>query len=339
MKFLLAIAALFAVSCASAPKTVNLAEVATTPKALLGGDYDALEEQEKIAVPTFKMAFAIQSDVSAKASGGYVMGGGSISGASVAMTTHLTGVQLAEMQAITDAAYAKFIDDLKKTGREVISFEAIKSHASFKDLELAKTEEGKPYVATMFGRTYVMFTPKGMPLFFRAGEPLTDQTFGFGNTKVLGAISYDLKAVTVVPTISIDFANTTSSKSGSSYIGSTSVEVDTTPELSVLGGMSTQLSIVARNSWIASAMLPGTATLKPEKILISSDYGQVSEVSLTDNKDLAKSLSMVFGAGAVTNATKSIRQINVSGANYKNLVTPAISKVTEAFANVIAETK
>lgn len=339
MKLLVVLAALFAVSCASAPKIVNVSEVTTAPKAMLAGDYDALEEQDKIAIPTFKMAFAVQSDVSASVSGGRVMGGGQVSGASAAMTTHLTGVQISEMQAMTDAAYAKFLEDVKKTGREVIPFETIKSHTSFKDLDLAKTEAGKPYIAKMFGRTYVVLTPAGMPLFFRAGEPLTDQTFGFGNTKVLGAISYDLKAVTVVPTISVDFAATTSSKSGSSIIGMTSAEVNTTPELSIQGGVNTQMSIVARNSWISTAMLPGNATLKPEKILISSDFAQVSEVSTADNADLAKSLGMLFGAGTVSNSVKSIRQINVTGSKYRDLVNPAVSKVTEAFANAIAETK
>lgn len=339
MKLLLALFALIAVSCASAPKSVNLSEATTSTKTMLTGDYDALDEYEKIGVPTFKMAFAIQSDVSASVAGGATLGGGSTSGVRASMTTHLTGVQLAEMQEMTDAAYAKFMDDLKKTGREIVSLDTIKAQETFKDIDFTKVEPTKPYTTTQFGRTYVVLTPKGMPLFFRAGEPLSDQVMGLGNQKAVGSIGYALKAVMVTPTITIDFAATTSSKSGSSFIGRSNVEVNTTPELSILGGFQTQMSIITRSNWVPTAVTGGMAGLKPEKILISTDYGQVTEASLTDNKSLNTSLALLFGAGTVTNSTKSIRQINVTGAKYKSLVTPAVAKVTEAFANAVAETK
>ena len=340
MKLLVvALFALVAVSCASAPKTVNVNEATADTKTMLTGDYDALDEYEKIGVPVFKMAFAIQSDVSASVGGGATLGGGSTSGARASMTTHLTGVQLAEMQEMTDAAYAKFMEDLKKSGREIVTWETIKGHEAYKDIELAKVEPTKPYTTTQFGRTYVVLTPKGMPLFFRAGDTLSDQVLGLGNQKAVGSIGYGLKAVMVTPTIAIDFAATTSSKSGSSIIGRSSVEVNTTPELSILGGLQTQMGVITRTNWIPTAVTGGVAGLKPEKILISSDYGQVTETSVSDNKSLNTSLALLFGAGTVTNSTKSIRQINVTGAKYKALVTPAVSKVTEAFANAVAETK
>jgi hypothetical protein len=339
MKFLVALLALVTVSCASAPKFVNVNDVKPDTKTLLAGDYDVLEEYEKVAIAGFKMAFAVQSDVGARVAGGHTLGGGSTSGVSVSMRTHLTGVELAQMQEMTDAAYAKFLADVKKTGREVIAWETIQSHENFKDLDLAKVEEGKPYTAEANGRTYVVLTPKGMPLFFKAGEPLSDQVLGIGNQKALGTIGYKLKAVVVAPTITIDFANTTADKSGSSLIGRSSVEVNTTPELSILGGLVTQMAITTRTNWVPTASVGGVASLKPLKILISNDYGQVTETSATDNKSLNASLAMLFGAGNVINSSKSVRQINVTGEKYKSLVAPAVAKVTEAFANAIAETK
>ena len=339
MKLVVALLALVAVSCASAPKTVNVTEATTDTKTMLAGDYDVLDEYEKIGVPTFKMAFAIQSDVSASVAGGSTLGGGSTSGARASMTTHLTGVQLAEMQEMTDAAYAKFMEELKKSGREIIPLETIKAHEAYKDIDFTKVEATKPYTISQFGRTYIVLTPKGMSLFFRAGEPLSDQILGIGNQKAVGSIGYGLKAVMVAPTITIDFAATTSSKSGSSLIGRSSVEVNTTPELSIVGGYQTQMSVITRTNWVPTAVTGGTANLKPLKILISSDYAQVTETSVTDNKGINAPLALLFGAGTVTNSTKSIRQINISGEKYKALVNPAVAKVTQAFANAVAETK
>lgn len=339
MKLFLALSALAIVSCSSTPKTMNVSEVTPTPKALLSGDYDILEEFDKVGVAGFKMAFAVQSDVGARVAGGHTLGGGSTSGVSVSMRTHLTGVELAQMQEMTDAAYAKFLEDVKKSGREVLSWDAIKNHEAYKDIDFTKVENGRPYVKEFNGRTYVVLSPAGIPLFFRAGEPLSDQVLGLGNQKALGTIGYNLKAVLVTPTVTVDFANTTADKSGSALFGRSSVEVNTTPELSIIGGGLTQMVVTTRTNWVSTAVVGGVAQLAPLKILISTDYSQVTETSTTDNKGLNASLGMLFGAGAVTNTTKSIRQINVQGDKYKNLVTPAVAKVTEAFATAIAETK
>src|SRR5688500_15548264 len=101
---------------------------------------------KRVAVPGYRVIFTTRSKVVARAEdwlGG--VGGGSSSGAKATMEVVLGNVEVQTLQAIADAAYADFIDELKAGGIEVVPLETITAAPSYQKLKITGSTADKPY--------------------------------------------------------------------------------------------------------------------------------------------------------------------------------------------------
>jgi hypothetical protein len=169
---------------------------------------NSLKKATRVVIPGYRVAFVTRNKVSARAEdwlGG--VGGGSSSGAKASMEVFLGNVKLEALQSIADAAYADFVTKMQATGVEVVSLEAMKASPSFQKLKLA--DVSKPYTKVLpGGQTHVLIvSPAALPLWFTNWDGgITDQGMSQGNTKALMALSKELDASLLFPTIMVDFS-------------------------------------------------------------------------------------------------------------------------------------
>src|SRR5688572_4628849 len=92
----------------------------------------AFAKSNRVAVAGFRVVFVTHNEARAIVRASY-MPGRETGAAKAKMEVDLQGVDDATMQAITDKAYALFLDQLKAAGREVVPADELKeSYAKFK---------------------------------------------------------------------------------------------------------------------------------------------------------------------------------------------------------------
>lgn len=170
-----------------------------------------LPHSNRVAVAGFRVVFTVQDSVSAQVRASYLPGR-DMTGAHASMTVALKGVDAATMQALTDQAYAQFLQQLAAAGREVVPLEQIQP--LYADLKLAKTSADTPYQKEVGGRTGLAFSPTGLPLWWTHADYPTWGDQGMisqGNYKKAIAFSKDVNAFVITPTFVVDFASMESS--------------------------------------------------------------------------------------------------------------------------------
>ncbi len=122
------------------------------------------------------------------------------------MEVDLKGVDDATMQAITDRAYHRFLDQLKAAGREVIAPSELEgTYAAFKVTPAPQQVDA----GLLKGKA---FSPTGIPLWWQIGDAWGDAGLGQKNMRAFNMQSEKLTApVTIAPAIVIDFAQMQSS--------------------------------------------------------------------------------------------------------------------------------
>jgi hypothetical protein len=166
----------------------------------------AFAKSNRVAVAGFRVVFVTHNEARAFVRASYLPGRDTGS-ARAKMEVDLKGVDDATMQAITDHAYALFLDQLKAAGREVVPVAEMQaSYAAFKSVPAGPQEVTS---GLLRGKA---FSPTGMPLWWQVGDAWGDAGLSQKNMRAFNELSKNLDApVTIAPAIVIDFAHMESS--------------------------------------------------------------------------------------------------------------------------------
>jgi hypothetical protein len=165
---------------------------------------------KRVAVPGYRVIFTTRSKVVARAEdwlGG--VGGGKSSGAKATMEVVLGNVDFETLQAIADAAYADFIDELKAGGIEVVPLETITASDAFQKMKMTGSTADKPYTKRSRDKKtdYLVVSPSAIPLWFTNWDgDVSDQGMGQTNIRAVMTMSKELDALMLFPIMHIDFA-------------------------------------------------------------------------------------------------------------------------------------
>ena len=191
---------------------ISPADVATTDirKLVDVKQLKAVKGSKRIAVPGYRVIFTTRTKVVANAEdwlGG--VGGGRSSGARASMEVLLGNVDVPVLQSIADQAYAELLEQLKATGMEVVSPDAVRSSAAFAKMKLAASSADKPYLKNSRDRktSYVVISPSAIPLWFTNWDgDISDQGMSQTNMRALWEMAKELDATLVYPIMHVDFA-------------------------------------------------------------------------------------------------------------------------------------
>lgn len=216
---------LFAALCVALSFTLFAADAITLPDlnpsewfdGKMGGTFGAktvtaFAKSNRVAVAGFRVVFVTHNEARAFVGASYLPGRETGS-ARAKMEVDLRGVDDATLQAITDQAYALFLDQLKAAGREVVSQDEMKaSYAAFK----TNPTPMEVQAGLLKGKA---FSPTGMPLWFQVGDPWGDAGLSQKNMRAFNELSKSANApITIAPLIVIDFAHMESSGNRSGLV-------------------------------------------------------------------------------------------------------------------------
>lgn len=303
---------------------------------------DTLKESNRVFVPAFKVLFVVSNTAKASVSGGRTIGGGVSSGAKVKMDVLLHGITLEELQSITNEAYADFIAQLKASGREVVEVDQIRTSMAYKAIDFYTGNlpyRIEPSAIKNETRNLILMTPKGLPLWFSnfdtqlGNRGLFDQR----NQKALNALSAELKAVAVIPTIVVDFMKLASSGRSSSFFGGNTASIEAEPIVHLATSASnTQTGVNMTLAENAMAAEWGYFVQK-EAIDTKGDFGSIKEISSSNHDGFAGFAgSAALSVGA---ASESTRALVADPKQYRNLALKAIQGFNAAFINAANDNK
>jgi hypothetical protein len=207
-----ALLAVSAVCVAAHAWAIGPADVATTDirKLVDVKSLKAVKGSKRIAVPGYRVIFTTRTKVVASAEDWLgSVGGGRSSGARASMEVVLGNVDFPLLQSVADQAYANFLEELKATGMEVVSPEAVKSSAAFAKMKLTGSTEQKPYTKASRDRKthYLVVSPSSIPLWFTNWDgDISDQGMSQTNMRALWDMAKELDATLVYPIMHVDFA-------------------------------------------------------------------------------------------------------------------------------------
>ena len=186
----------------------------------------AFAKSNRVAVAGFRVVFVTHNEARAIVRASY-MPGRETGAAKAKMEVDLQGVDEATLQAITDKAYALFIDQLKAAGREVVPNEEMKEPwAKFNVVPVPQETK----TGLLRG---LAFSPTGMPLWWQVGDAWGNAGLSQKNMKAFNELSKALNApITIAPQIVIDFAQMQSSGNRSGLVARRA-EVNATLAMSV----------------------------------------------------------------------------------------------------------
>jgi len=185
---------------------------------------DVLESTTKIGIAKFNVHFITEDRVSASTGDGGV----------AVMDIALGGITKAQMQAITDAAYADLVAQLKAAGREIIPVETIRATSGYRGINFDgpsgtswNTGMDTQILTDQERRIITTFSTTGLPGWHIA--PL-----GVGNQAVFPWISGEAHAAIINVDVTVNFVETTSSGRGSAWFSS-DASVEAKPILKIMG--------------------------------------------------------------------------------------------------------
>ena len=305
-------------------------------KGKLGGTFgkniiEVLPAGKRVAVAGFRVAFVTHNSVSATVRGSY-MPGRDTSGARSTLNLGLQGVDPAALQAITDKAFARFLEQLGKAGREVILPGDMKEY-----LDGLDATAGKPYTKEQNGQTVSFFSPTGVPLWFSHldGGWGDRGAFDLKNYRRLGEYSAKWNAIVISPLIVVNFARMSSSGNRS---GLTARTAETGAELS--------MSVAALTSYYGRAdefrsgvIMKGDEGGFNLAMPIASPlaFGTIKQTAAEDNQAvkgafdaLGKLAGLANAGGAATSTTRSVAE--TTDAAYSAAALDALDRTTATLA-------
>jgi hypothetical protein len=186
----------------------------------------AFAKSNRVAVSGFRVVFVTHNETHSMVRASYLPGGVETGSARAKMEVDLKGVDDATMQAITDRAYTRFLDQLRAAGREVVTPDP----ASYKSFNVTPAVPQEVKAGYLRGHA---FSPTGTPLWWQIGDPWGDAGLGQKNMRAFNQQSESLQApVTIAPVIVVDFAHMQSSGNHSGLLRN-KAEVGATLAMSV----------------------------------------------------------------------------------------------------------
>lgn len=290
---------------------------------------------QRVFVPGFRVAFVVKTEASAYG-GGAVANFGNRTGNFRTITQAqnklvemaLAGADPALLQALTDKLYADFLERLKASGKEVIAGEQL---ANVPGRAKLKTITELPFATKASWnhadkRAYLVFTPKGVPLFFVSGDYLGNASpFDLDTTRAIYEMATRLDAVALVPTLHVDIAEVESS--GRSLFRS-GAEAELIPKL----GIGAYSELLLANGYDAKIFYDGKlAYLNVEKPShLDGEFGKVKSVESFNTAGLANALTLATGLQGAQHFVDK-RQLTIDPLKYAN----GVIKVGATFNDVV----
>ena len=276
----------------------------------------------RIAVPVFRVAFVVQTKASARSMSGFSRDRGAISSS---LTVSLGGVSEEVMQEITNRAYQDYLARLQESGFELVGFDEIQNTKGYQKIKF--TPEG--YSKSVNGTTYVVFTPTEMPLFWEFGNVIGNA--GFSTGQPFNRISSETVSTVILPTLVVNFAEMSSS--GRSF-AATSASVGAEMGITLNDQSSYHLR-VGHPKMSTAVSFMGDAKVN-ESFSVSGDFGNMSEVSASDDRALMGLLSLTTGT-ALSSRVRETRLVSADPSAYQQLALTALASGNQAFAEALRD--
>ena len=283
-----------------------------------------LPNSKRVAIGGFRVIYITENAVKAQVRASYLPGRDQTA-AHASMNVSLTGVDNATLQALTDKAYASFVEQLTLAGREVVPMEQMQ--ALYTQLEAAKTEAGAPYTKEIklgaSKRMGVGFSPTGIPLWWHNWDSWGDAGFSQSNFKKFTAYSKDVEAFIIAPVIVVDFAQMESSGNRSGLMAR---------EASV--GASLSMSVPEMNTQLARAEQVKFGQLsKGDQASINMTQGFSVDVAFADMEVVEeRKTTGLMAIMTGSSKSKSTRAASTDNERYSAAAAAVLNKATGGLA-------
>ena len=283
----------------------------------------AFAKSNRVAVAGFRVVFVTHNEARAFVRASYLPGRDTGS-ARAKMEVDLKGVDDATLQAITDQAYALFVDQLKAAGRDVVPLSEMQaSYASFKSVPAGPQE----VTAGLLRGT--AFSPTGMPLWWQVGDAWGDAGMSQKNMRAFNQLSEKLKApVTIAPAIVIDFAHMESSGNRSGLVARRA-EVGASLAMSI-PTFATR-GVRAEQTRYGGIVFKGDDGALTMTKALDTDI-DFAELSLVDTR----TGTVLAWNGADSKSKKWLKVAETTNDAYKTAADAVLSQATGAFAKLFA---
>ena len=310
------------------PSAARAAPPSVGPDMLAWANFDGkavshLKREARIAIPTYRLGIVVRSGISATSPN-----------VRAESAVDLVGVSLPMARSIADRAMADLLAVAQASGRPIATDAEIRASAGYAQLRKAPVPWGKSPFAD--ARHAVFVAPEGRDLFFTHFDaPMSDQSpLSLGNWRAINKISVDLKAVVLLPTVVIDFAQL--SGSGHSGIGG-GVNTSVRPGLYVVDVL-TYLSAYHAKIPIAGDL--GRANLKRRvpigqagEFVKTADVNNRAEVAWW-NADVARGAATP-GTGPVSAYSYGSYEYRIDPATFADTCMGGIAAVNRSFGEAL----
>lgn len=292
-----------------------------------GKTVSALPKSKRVAVAGFRLVFVNHNEARAMVRASYLPGRDT-TGAKAKMIVELEGVDTATLQAITDAAYARFIEQIKATGREVVPVAEMANF--FAEVKAQPT----PMEGSFMLSKGLAFAPTGMPLWFGAQDVWgKGGGFGGGNDVPFAKLSVALGApITIAPLIVVDFAQMQSSGNRSGLIARRA-EVGATLSMSIPMFTTRVVRAEEVRGWGVQKGDDGglamTGTLDTD-----IEFATLIEAPKEKNEGLTNAIRFIGGLGP---SNKSVKKAVTTNAAYSTAAEAVLTQATGTFAKLFAQ--
>lgn len=298
-----------------------------------------LPGSKRVAVTGFRVVFITGNTIKAQVRASY-FGGVDRSGANASMQVSLDGVPQETLQAVTDAAYARFLDQLRAAGREVVP--AAELAPFLAAVEVSPTPYRKDISLGYAKQSGVALAPAGMPLWFTNWDmPWGDKgPFSQKNIRSHAEYSEKLNAIAIAPLIVVDFAQMSSSGNRSGFL-SRSAEVGASLAMSVSAFSSPVTRAEKTSRGIVTRGDDATITLT-RPVASEIGFADMEQVAATDNRAMKGVFDVLGAAMGVANAggAASSRSNHLARTNpeaYREAAQDALGQATGLFAALFAK--
>lgn len=283
-----------------------------------------LPRSKRVALVGFRVIFVNETFARARVRASYLPGRDT-TGASAGMQVNLKGVDDATLQALTDKAYARFVAQLRATGREVITTADGKwDNAVFQgapgpvDLSEGNTK----------GRA---FAPQGMSVWSLMTFPWAASRFDQTAFRAMSDVSQSLGApITLATTLVVDFAQMTSTGNRSGLMARTA-EVGTTLAISVSRMDNRIVRAEESRSGIVMKGDDGSLSLTRP---IETDI-EFAVLSKTE-KEHGSGIGGFFSRAFVGTGKTAFRLAETSNEEFSKAATAVLERTTGTFAKLLA---
>ncbi len=284
---------------------------------------NAFGRSKRVVIAGFRVVFVTHNETHAITRGTYMPGGRETGTAKAKMEVDLLGVDDATLQAITDAAYQRFVDQLKAAGREVLSIEQTKSlYAGFQTSPVPQ----EVIQGLLRGRA---FSPAGLPLWWQVGDPWGDSGLSQTNMRAFNELSKATDAIAIAPGIVIDFARMQSSGNSSGY-GSSSASVGAKLAMSV-SDFSTRVVRAEEIRYGGIVFKGDDGSLRMLRRIDTE--AQFADLQQVEENDKGSVMSLLGALGA--KSKQSVMSAKTTNATYANAANAVLNQATRTFAGLL----